>query len=66
MRIQFPNGEDASKTLTPEQIKALEKIQQRWEMPEVMEISPMFIGGCIMINVGSMWLGVETDGYTHS
>jgi hypothetical protein len=22
--------------------------------------------GCVMINFAGMWLGIETDGYTHS
>lgn len=24
------------------------------------------LAGCLMVNVSGMWLGIETDGYTHS
>ena len=29
-------------------------------------VQPFFGGDCIMIEFAGMWLGIETDGYTHS
>jgi len=56
--------------LTKEQIKALETIKERWA---TVTAPVPFLGGdgCAMVQVtgengGSMWLGIETDGYTHS
>jgi hypothetical protein len=61
----FPNGDAA--TLTPAQIAALRAVAERWNLTERVEVSPMFGGdGAIVVNVGSMWLAIETDGYTHS
>ena len=58
--------------MTDEQIKSLKVIHARWEIEDDFETfkskaQPMLGGDrCVMVNVGSMWLGVETDGYTHS
>jgi len=31
------------------------------------QVMPMFMGdGAVLIKWGNMWLGIETDGYTHS
>jgi hypothetical protein len=65
-RIVFPNGEDAIGTLTVEQVTAIDKLRERWPLPETVEVTPMFASDCVMVDVGSMWLGVEKDGYTHS
>jgi len=65
MRYVYPTGEDA--TLTDAQLKALDCIATRWDLPTTVEVSPMFGGnGAVIVNVGSMWLAVESDGYTHS
>jgi hypothetical protein len=29
-------------------------------------VQPFFGGDCVMIQYAGMWLGIETDGYTHS
>lgn len=30
-------------------------------------VTPLLCGnGCAMVHAGGMWLGIETDGYTHS
>jgi len=73
-RFVYPTGDAA--TLTPAQHTALVKVADRWQMGAVhdglqmgspVEVSPMLGGdGAVMVNVGSMWLGVEPDGYTHS
>jgi hypothetical protein len=65
MRYVYPTGEEA--TLTDAQLKALDLVATRWDLPTTVEVSPMFGGnGAVVVNVGSMWLAVETDGYTHS
>ena len=64
-RFLYPTGDAA--TLTSDQRIALEKVADRWQMGSPVEVSPMLGGdGAVMVNVGSMWLGVEPDGYTHS
>jgi hypothetical protein len=64
-RFVYPTYETA--TLTPEQHTALVKVADRWQMTGTVEVSPMLGGdGAIVVNVGSMWLAVEPDGYTHS
>jgi hypothetical protein len=61
----FPNGEPA--TLTSEQTTALHRVAERWNLTNPAEVSPMFGGdGAVVVNVGTMWLAIETDGYTHS
>ncbi len=66
MRIfTFPNAETAD--ITPAQHAALCRASDRWNLPNTVEVSPMLGGdGVVVVNVGTMWLAVETDGYTHS
>ena len=58
--------------MTDEQIKSLRAIHARWKIEDDFETfkskaQPMLAGdGCVLVNVGSMWLAIETDGYTHS
>lgn len=67
MRVLFENGDDAMDKLTPAQILALDTIREKWHLPEPVKVSPLIAGdGAVMVDVGSMWLGVEPDGYTHS
>ena len=62
-RFVYPTHESA--TLTPEQHTALNTVADRWQMGSTVEVSPMLGGdGAIVVNVGSMWLAVEPDGYT--
>ena len=64
-RFIYPTGETAA--LTFDQHIALEKVAQRWDMTNTVEVSPMFGGdGAVIVNVGTMWLAVEPDGCTHS
>ena len=64
-RFVYPTGVAAA--LTPEQHTAMVKVADRWQMTGTVEVSPMFGGdGAIVVNVGTMWLAVERDGYTHS
>lgn len=65
-RILWESGEPCT-TLTDAQKKALQNIGERWALTETIKVSPMFgSDGCVMVDVGAMWLGVETDGHTHS
>jgi hypothetical protein len=59
--------------VTPEQKMALRKLYGRleerpsfhdWINSDKVQI-PLVID-CIMVNAWGMWLGIETDGYTHS
>jgi hypothetical protein len=45
----------------------LTTVAERWNLTDTVEVQPMFGGnGAVIVNVGSMWLAVEPDGYTHS
>lgn len=60
---------EAPGNLTFEQYKAIQVQKKRWA--KVGEPVPYIGGGCVMVQVqresgGSMWLGIEPDGYTHS
>jgi len=64
-RFIYPTGETAS--LTNDQHIALEEMAERWEWTNPVEVSPMFGGdGAVIVHVGTMYLAVEPDGYTHS
>ena len=64
-RFTYPNSDTA--TLTAPQTTALISVADRWQMTGTVEVQPLFGGdGAVIVNVGSMWLVVETDGYTHS
>jgi hypothetical protein len=64
-RFVYPTSEPAS--LSPLQHASLVKVADRWGMTNRVEVSPMLGGdGAVVVNVGTMWLAVETDGYTHS
>ena len=61
--------------MTDAQVEALRAIHQRWEVSDDFETfqanAAEMIGGdgAIVIHVGvneSIWLAIETDGYTHS
>jgi hypothetical protein len=63
--FMYPNGEPA--TLTPEQTTALHRVAERWNLTNTVEVFPMLFGnGAVVVNVGTMWLAIETDGHTHS
>ncbi len=58
--------------ITKAQRQALKRIYLRLEFPPPYRVfrrsvQPTFcMGGCIMVPYCGFWLGVETDGYTHS
>lgn len=58
--------------MTDAQVDALKTIHQRWKIEDDFEtfkataLSMFGSDDAILINVGSMWLGIESDGYTHS
>ncbi len=58
--------------MTKEQETALRRVHERHQVEADFDTfkasaSPLLGGdGCLMVQVGSMWLGIETDGYTHS
>jgi len=64
-RFVWATGGEA--VLTDAQRIALVRVAYRFEMTGTVTVNPMLGGdGAVMVDVGSMWLGVETDGYTHS
>lgn len=64
-RFVYPNGEECTK-LTDAQKTALEAIGNRWNLTETITVHPMFMSDGVLVDVGSMYLGIELDGYTHS
>ena len=64
-RFVYPTGWSAK--VTPAQYDSLVKVADRFGMTSTVEVSPMFGGdGAVILNTGTMFLAVETDGYTHS
>ena len=64
-RFVWPTGWTAS--LTPAQFEALTGVAKRWNLTHTVEVQPMFGGdGAVVVNVGTMHLAVEADGYVHS
>ena len=58
---------DATRDLTPEQIASVTRIHGKHNLVNTVEIHPMFAGdGGVMLNTGTMWIGIETDGYAHT
>ena len=64
-RFVYPTGDVAQ--LAAPQLDSLKDVATRWNLTQTVEVQPMFGGdGAVLVNVGSMWLAVETDGHTHS
>jgi hypothetical protein len=64
-RFVLPTGWSAP--LTAEQFASLTAVAERWNLTHTVEVQPMFGGdGAVIVNVGTMYLAVETDGYVHS
>lgn len=64
-RFVLPTGWTAP--LTPAQFDALTDVAKKWNLTNTVEVSPMFGGeGAVVVNVGTMYLAVETDGHVHS
>lgn len=63
--------------MTTEQREAIKRIYDRSKAGDFGKVWPYDFDrfcevnvepgpGCLMVSVGTMWLGVEPDGYTHS
>lgn len=63
-KFVFPTGEKAP--LNDAQHTALVRIADRHGFTENVEVHPMFGCNGIMVNTGTMWIGVEEDGYAHT
>jgi hypothetical protein len=56
--------------LTKEQLESLAVLRERWH--KISEPTPEFFGNgavlveCFYSGGGSMWIGIEPDGYRHS
>ena len=50
--------------ITSEQWDKLEILQERHGLPDPVEVLPGF--GYIGVQVGSMFIGIEADGYSHT
>jgi len=58
---------DATPQLTPEQMASIVRIHGKHNLVDTVEISPCFGGdGAVMLNTGTMWIGIESDGYAHT
>lgn len=68
MKIYWQNGKPVqSHELTAQQVWRLVEIHENWDLADTVHISPMFGGDkAILIDVGTMILAVEPDGYVHS
>lgn len=60
----YPTGEKAE--MNSVQYTSLCNVAHRHELTSTVTVHPMF--GCkgIMVNTGTMWIGVEEDGYAHT
>ena len=69
MKLQWPSGEmvligKENDEITSEQWNTLEKLQERHELSDPVEVLPGL--GYIGIMAGSMFIGIETDGHAHT
>jgi hypothetical protein len=64
-KFVWPTGYSAHMTVP--QFESACKVAERHNLISPVTVHPMFGGdGCILMQVGPMWIGVETDGYAHS
>jgi len=65
MRVFWQNDEEVKpEELTVEQWSAIGKAHTRWKLSDTVKIMPGI--DYILIDVGTMILGIEKDGHTHS
>ena len=69
MTAQWSGGEvvfigKESNKVTSEQWKKLEVLQKRYDLSDPLEVIPGY--GYIRVQVGSMFIGIEPDGYSHT
>ena len=69
MKIHWPNKQPVSigskdDEITVEQWDTLEELQRRHNIPDPMEV--ILGGGYIGVMAGRMFIGVETDGHSHT
>jgi len=62
--------ENKDQEITKEQKIALERIRDRYQGSKIADPIKSF-DNCLMVKIeykngGSIWLGIELDGYTHS
>lgn len=51
--------------ITEEQAIALDNLLARWQFPP-LQIWTAFSENCLMVEMETMVIGIEPDGYTHS
>ena len=52
-------------SLTQAQCDSLATLKQRFS--DLTEPEPLFGGaGCVMVRTGTLWIGIEPDGYAHT
>jgi hypothetical protein len=65
-RIVWASGGDADSLSVPQREK-INEIRIRHGLTDTVEVSPCFGGdGAVMLNTGTMWIGIEIDGYAHT
>lgn len=69
MKAQWPSGDQVfigtkDTEVTSEQWATLERLQERHGLPDPLEVMPGldYIG----VMAGTMFIGIETDGYSHT
>jgi len=65
IRIEYATGECAN--ITPAQYASIKRLAERFTIREPVVVSPMIGGdGCVILQAGRLWVGVEKDGYAHT
>jgi hypothetical protein len=69
MKLHWPNGDVVvigkdRQEITREQWDSLEKLQERHDLPDPMEVLPGL--GYIGVMAGTLFIGIEPDGHAHT
>jgi len=69
MKAQWPNKQpvfigEGDSEITTEQWDSLERLQERHKLPDPVEVMPGF--GYIGVMAGTMFIGIEPDGHSHT
>lgn len=60
------NREVQDGEITKAQREALDFLRQRHELTDNVFVQSEFGGDAILLDTGSLWIGIEPDGYAHS
>jgi hypothetical protein len=57
--------DEAKRKFTPEQVKSMDRLIAHYKK-EPEQIEKAFCCDVMILNFGFIWIGIETDGYSHS